>query len=703
MTLRNFFKVLLITLFFLAFSLSVQAATTYTIKHNDTASYDSTVDMLEAHYGSIRWTTSSTYNASVIEIPLRAGSGTFSAGTVQGFIYNTSGSLPTGSPLATSTSNLSLIGLTTTPVYFNFTFDSGNEVYNSNNYAVVVKGNGFSGASVLAISIDVNAANRNPTGRNTGSWALYGTNPDTHVRIWQAVTTPEANFSVTAQDYYNGSSILSFNATINGTNYTTTNGTINTGIPLNSGLVNITLYANNYFDRTYVDWDTVAGLNATMHKVEVEIQAYNGLTGALITDFNASNEYFFYVSNNGSIYANLTEGNIAFSFNASGYEQLNTTLAFTRLENGTRNVTLNPLITSNIYNESDGSLFFVNEADEVKLNIFCTNQTLEYTITGNVSNFAGVCAWDFMRLSATFGNDTYYRTLRPEINSSSIDWYMIDLNIETAVQKQFYLNDLAANFGDGDMIIEKIIGTSQVVIHRESWDIENKVQAYMILNDQYIVSVTNNENETRLLGPFLADLTGTHTITVPTIPFTPEQEIDDFKYSYQFNENQGWLFLQYESTAGLLSSVNWLIVNASNTSQVFLNSTMTTDTGSANYTSIVNNTGYKTILTFTHSSFSTHTDTKLWGVIELVDGAFSGFDDEAGFKKWLAVIIIVLFGLMFSGLTIGAGMTVMAGMSWLFYALKWLDFSIGIVPSSVIIGLFSVIAAIALFKSEGVQ
>lgn len=81
--------------------------------------------------------------------------------------------------------------------------------------------------------------------------------------------TPAAatNFSITATDAYNGTALQSFNATVNGTEYTTTTGQINTTIPSNStALFNITMEAIGYYTRTYLNYNVSANLAAELNK-----------------------------------------------------------------------------------------------------------------------------------------------------------------------------------------------------------------------------------------------------------------------------------------------------------------------------------------------------------------------------------------------------------------------------------------------------
>lgn len=538
----------------------------------------------------------------------------------------------------------------------------------------------------------VNTANPYLDGKELSGVSFIPAN-DVVFRIWGKA----ANFSVRATDAYTGASLSTFNATVNGTFYSTTSGLITTNIPADSGLVNVSVAAPTYFNRSHVNFNTSADLSSGLHQVELYVTAKNIVTNATINVFQVQTNQQNFTTTTGTAWVNISSGSQPMNFTATGYLPYSKTYTFAALDNITDTAYLTPLVLMNLYNESDGSPFYPNQTNGTVLRVFCSNQTSEFTLTNQSENISLSCTPESMRMFVTYGNTTYYRTLLPAGSVTNVSWYLINLNQKTAVQKIFSLNDLAGQFNSGDLIFQKIVNNTQVTIHAEGWDIENKVIVYLILYDSYIVSLTDNDNNTRLLGPFLADTTASHVITVPNIPFSPSQEIDDFTWGYLQSPNRDWLYMNYNSTAGTLSSVNWLIVNASNVSQIFLNTTFVTVNGSANYTGMLNGTVYLSNLTYTHTSFSTHDDARFWNSLNLPDFDLPGFSDQAGFKKWFSIAFIVVVGLMFTGLNIAAGAASFAVFTGLFYWVQWLPISAWIVA------LFGVIAVIAFIVEEGIR
>jgi len=544
------------------------------------------------------------------------------------------------------------------------------------------------------VSIEINATNYNSN--STSSW-------NTTTNYLGNLTPVFAINNV--RDEYDNSVITTFNVTVqNDTgsyNYTTTTGSVYTAL-IHSQTVNVTLQHYQYFDHGYSVSTSSNFTTGKMTKVEAYLSAKNIVSNATITNFSTKTNLKTFGTNTGVNWINITDGSQPMNFSASGYVMYSKTFVFnTTPLNYTDTVYLTPNITFNLYNESDGSPFHPNQTTSTILRVFCPSATLEYVLTANTSNNSINCAWTTMRMFVTYSNTTYYRTLIPDYTSTSINWYLINLNEKTAVQKQFNLNDLPNQYSEGTFIVEKVLNGAQVRINEDYWDIEQKAIAYFILYDQYILELTDNFNVTRVLGLFLADTTSIHTITVPIIAFSPDQEIDDFEFGYLSQRptiaGNGWIYMQYESHTGTLNNVTWIVYNASNTAQVFLNTSFTTTNGSANFTTMINGTIYKSILTFNHTSYSTHSDTRTWGSFALLTEVFDGFSNPTAFKQWFSLIVVIVSVLLFSGVTAGAGAVTGVTLAALFYWVGWL------VISTKLMIFFGLLALYMIMRGEGIK
>ena len=472
-----------------------------------------------------------------------------------------------------------------------------------------------------------------------------------------------------------------------------------------NGSYNVTVSSGGYWTQTYTT--NATNLTAFLYPYRINLLVKDAVSLASIASYNST---ISLISGTAQNYTTTTYNTTIFS--DLGIKTLNVTkigyqtksISLNLSSYGELNLTMNlsPYITFTLYNESTGGLFNPNTTSGVTLRIFCNSTTLEWTVTDLIGLTPIGCSWTKMRLYVTYGNTTYFRTLMPSTTVTNVSWYLIDLTSKIAVQKIFYLNDLSQQSNLGRFRVEKIIGTQQVTINEENWDIERKDIVYFILYDPYILTITDNAQVTRSLGYFYADTQSTHTITVPTIAFSPDQQVDDFQFGYLFTKPSisvgGSLYMQYQSTTGTLYSVNWLVVNGTNTSQVFVNQTFTTINGSSNFTGVVNGTTYLSQLTFNHSTYSTHTDTKIWNDLQgLLNVVFEGMRDPVGFKTWFAFIIITMTLLIFSAVSMSAGAVTTAVMTAIFYNIGWIPIG------QWTFGILMLLAVLVAIIGEGIR
>jgi len=123
--------------------------------------------------------------------------------------------------------------------------------------------------------------------RNIRIWHDEDGNCTTEPKVLAGSPPASANFTITAQDEWNSTSIIAFNATVNGTTYqSNASGVIETTIPANStNLFNITVASQNYFNRTYTGYNSsLSGdLTAELHQAELCFNATQKVDEAWVT------------------------------------------------------------------------------------------------------------------------------------------------------------------------------------------------------------------------------------------------------------------------------------------------------------------------------------------------------------------------------------------------------------------------------------
>lgn len=151
--------------------------------------------------------------------------------------------------------------------------------------------------------------------------------------VYNFTTLPYTNFSVTAINSVSGSSIGTFNLTINGTTYSTTGGQINTTIPENAGLFDVDVWSYGYYHRMYSNYNVSSSLQANItpflvinlsqyplnatqfnySQVKFNVSVYyNGTPTTTLCNLTIDSilEYTQTFTGNGSLFANYT-GNLA--------------------------------------------------------------------------------------------------------------------------------------------------------------------------------------------------------------------------------------------------------------------------------------------------------------------------------------------------------------------------------------------------------
>ena len=139
-----------------------------------------------------------------------------------------------------------------------------------------------------------------------------------------------------------GISRILLNPYISGENFTltgigdytasTTTGEILTSI-ISEELANITFFSDNYFDRTYSDWNLSDNLEANLHQSEISF-----LTKELITNDTLTGVTYVIDGTTDTTF-NLSIGEHTVTASKSGYYDLNYTFSVTALQNETLNIT----------------------------------------------------------------------------------------------------------------------------------------------------------------------------------------------------------------------------------------------------------------------------------------------------------------------------------------------------------------------------
>ncbi len=216
---------------------------------------------------------------------------------------------------------------------------------------------------------------------------------------------PDANFTITGEDIFDGTSLSDLNVTIdldNGTTINLANSTgnfIQTNIPNNfTGLANITTRSTNYFNNTIINYNLSSNLIANLSQSEIRFNATDILNNSITGNFTINSV----VKNTGEIFnLRATTYNVTFQ-NASFFSQTqlitivpfqNETITVENVSNGVINVNAtdvlgNPILNFTATAVANDSTISLLQSTTSGLISFGLLGSKTYNITINATGFA---------------------------------------------------------------------------------------------------------------------------------------------------------------------------------------------------------------------------------------------------------------------------------------------------------------------------
>lgn len=244
-------------------------------------------------------------------------------------------------------------------------------------------------------------------------------------------------FQITAKSWTNLTSITNFSATVNGTAFSTTNGTIITTYTNSSGTLNISIVnATGHQDRDYNNYNTSTNLEAILYRIGNEylkIYAYGG--GTLLSNilFNLTSE-------------SKTSANNPYTENIYNYLNYSTT---------TYNITLKITPTSSVFQDYTGTITINNtNYQNYTINLTPKQLYLQFKLeNGSNANVSGYLS----DMNHTEGFiDVEYLENQNELTTGYVKVYFHGYNQTFQNYTQFYeyINDQTTNEHRNITIIE---------------------------------------------------------------------------------------------------------------------------------------------------------------------------------------------------------------------------------------------------------
>lgn len=330
----------------------------------------------------------------------------------------------------------------------------------------------------------------------------------------------DGNFTITATNFITSANIDEFNATINSTLYTTTNGSIVTPFMTNESILsNIDVIASGFYTRTFNNFNTSTNLNAALTPDTFAFVNFTGLriyTDILIPSFNVTvntttqlNTDTFLIPKNTIINAQFTNGgyftrNRTFNVQDEDEQTFNFNMLYNTVTNLTarNNLTLNPI--------SD----FEVQLNKTTLNLTTTTGLIQFNHSKIYMSTLSIN--DFVYLGSNEYEFIYYTELLnvsvatpPLIPLPFSPVFFPDGCIQQSPLRLQIINDDMSCFNYQTSSFIFVSGVESLSQYRLYYNLDNASITYT--GDTYI---TENYDNVNLSQNFTATLFSTNTINI---------------------------------------------------------------------------------------------------------------------------------------------------------------------------------------------
>jgi hypothetical protein len=220
---------------------------------------------------------------------------------------------------------------------------------------------------------------------------------------------------------------------------------------------------------------------------------------------------------------------------------------------------MEPIINLTFRDEETFDLFNMNSPNQIRYELYCTDDTVISNVISNSSStfpFTISCEFKKIRFLVDYPTEAYYRVIviSPTINDTSFVVWLVDLNTSKVVYNTFQGYDLFNEYTNPKIGIYRIINNSEELITGDYVDIESKITAFLLLNEEYTIKIFSDNQPDRIIGRYNADDSGVKylrlfevTLSADPSGFSPEV----YYYSYLVNESGSYnIKVGYNDTGG---------------------------------------------------------------------------------------------------------------------------------------------------------
>jgi len=518
--------------------------------------------------------------------------------------------------------------------------------------------------------------------------------------------------NVSIFNYYDNSSVDNFSVyieSINSSVYVNETVNISNGQGyignLSNGSYNFLFMSDGYFNKTYsiiINSNYTEQVYNTSQSI-VNILIRNIATGNYIKNFNViinntdSGQIDSFNSNNNTRIAirYINASNYTIFITSASYENFSSSFLINNYENLTLTYDMNFFANFILLDERTLGVFNISGADRVNFLLFCPNGTYTTLINETTVVLPINCNYEKFKFVLDYGITSYYRTfiLEPD-EALNVSVYLIDGTTTQYIYNSLVIDDLLDKYDNPAIYVNKVIGNSTSQITADYVDIENKIGAYLIESNEYIIELHSSNQPTRILGRYSADLAGTKSIRLYEITLEPEESsyINGVKHivGIENRTTDMYAVMVYNDSLNQTSSVVWTLYQNTYGGTI-LNTQSSSESNvemEFNLTPFYNSTVIS-MLDITHSARSYTSGKILREVTEITLDILSYISQN--FLNWFFTLLLGVLAIMATIRTANMVSISMVGLASLFVIFGWYKLSWGTLTLAIIFALLNLL------------
>lgn len=485
-------------------------------------------------------------------------------------------------------------------------------------------------------------------------------------------------------DYYTlKTNMFRYNKTINVSLWNS--GEFNLSIEWYDGVNYATRYYTHYIDTFNL---TVIGRNI--------------ITGVTLSDVNITlnNTYRGEGYNSLQNFSNLRYGLYRLNARKTGYNTYNENFTLTSTQ--TKYIEMGFNASFCFYDERTLDKFNILGTNSTIFLLYCPDATYQIELNKSVVNSTGcqsipiTCQYDKFKFVLNYGATSYYRTFILQPNEVfNVSVYLIDALNTEYLYSDFKIDDLLDTYNDLAIYIKKVIEGQTIQITADYIDIENKIGAYLILNNEYIVEVHSSNYPTRVVGTYSADIAGEKIIRLYDIGLYPQPSGFSNTVSMRmfFNNDTKKAYFIYNDSASQTESVMFEIREDSSTGALLYGPVTLNNQQNIEYDvdmSLYENTTFVGIATINHKEGGEHIVGKILNKVSEINLAIIDFIGQ-NLLNWIITLLLATLALMATIRTANMTSLAIIGLAAIFTLFGWYTISWSALALATLISILSIL------------